>query len=59
MGLRCPVCGQIPFMVLGGTRAVCDRVGCPVQTWNPQQTRVWFFGNASEATRAAVRARGG
>ena len=51
IGLRCPVCGQQPFMVMGGgTQAFCWTDDCPVFTWNPEHTRAWFFANASEVT---------
>lgn len=51
IGLNCPVCKQQPFMVMGdGTQAFCDTDDCPVFTWNPADTRAYFFANASEAT---------
>jgi len=37
----CPVCGETPYMVMGGgTQALCGNgEGCPVMTWDPSVSR--------------------
>jgi hypothetical protein len=36
---RCPLCGQYPFMVMGGgTQAFCDTPACEVLIWNPARS---------------------
>ena len=44
----CPLCGEPPFLVMGGgTQALCGtREGCPVLTWNPMDSRETFLRTA-------------
>lgn len=36
---RCPQCGHLPMMVLGGgTQAFCGNEDCSTLTWNPSHS---------------------
>jgi hypothetical protein len=47
---NCPLCGQPPYMVMGGgTQAFCGNTdSCPVMTWNPMDTREEFLRTAKQ-----------
>lgn len=46
----CPMCGEPPYMVMGGgTQAFCGNgEGCPVMTWNPTESRETFLRTAKQ-----------
>ena len=46
----CPVCGEPPFLVMGGgTQAFCGNGdGCPVMTWDPTKSREHFLRTAKQ-----------
>lgn len=47
---NCPMCGEAPFLVMGGgTQAFCGNgEGCPVMTWNPMESREHFLRTARQ-----------
>ncbi len=49
-GLECPGCGEQPvFLFGGGTQAFCGNDnGCPVITWNPEETAEQFWASAKQ-----------